>query len=214
MNTRSKEWLLGALMLLLIGAMTASLFFDAPYDYAQEYLGDTPLITGLVYTLLVFLTTVVAPLAALPLAPAVSVIIGPFFTALASIIGWTLGAIAAFLIARHAGRPLLEKFVDLRKIKKYEAYIPEHNIFVWLVVLRMIVPVDILSYAIGLLSSIRLPIYTLATFVGVVPFSFILSYGGNALLERDLPLFVGIGALGVLVFLVVVYGYLQNKKRP
>ena len=202
MNTRSKEWLLGALMLLLIGAMTASLFFDAPYDYAQEYLGDTPLITGLVYTLLVFLTTVVAPLAALPLAPAVS------------IIGWTLGAIAAFLIARHAGRPLLEKFVDLRKIKKYEAYIPEHNIFVWLVVLRMIVPVDVLSYAIGLLSSIRLPIYALATFVGVVPFSFILSYGGNALIEGDLPLFMSIGALGVLVFLVVVYGYLQNKKRP
>lgn len=213
MFSSRKEWLLWAIMLLVVGTITVSMFFETPYAYVQDRLGDNPIIAGAIYTALVFITTVAAPLAALPLAPAVSVIIGPFFTGFATVIGWTVGATVAFLIARHAGRPLLRRFVRLREIEKYERFIPEHSRFWWLVFLRVIDPTDMLSYVIGLFSSVRLGTYVLSTILGTIPFSFALAYGGNALIEGRYGIVTVVVLAGLLLFILSLYGYVRRAKQ-
>jgi uncharacterized membrane protein YdjX (TVP38/TMEM64 family) len=201
------------LFVLIIIAMTLSLFFETPRLFAEELLGDNKITTGLVYFSVVAITTVFAPFAGLPLAPAVSLIIGPFLTSIVSVMGWLVGAIIAFLIARHLARPFISRFVNMERLETYESYIPQKHVFLWLVFLRMIIPVDVLSYAIGMTKSIKLPMYIITTFIGIIPFSFIWSYGGYALLEKDYTLFYSLVAVGVALFFSSIVFYTVRRKR-
>jgi len=75
----------------------------------------------------------------------------------------------------------------------------------------MVIPVDILSYAVGLLSSMRLIPYAVATFIGVIPFSFVFAYGGAALFPTQYAVLIALGAVASLMFLLV---YHFIKKIP
>ena len=206
--------LTNALFVLFIVLVTFSLFFDTPRMYAEEHLGDNKITTGFIYFLIVLVTTIFAPFAGLPLAPAVSIVVGPFLTSVYGVLGWTAGAIIAFLIARHLARPLLCRIIDVKKAEIYETYIPEKHIFLWLVFLRVVIPIDILSYAIGLTKRVRFPVYVISTFIGVIPFSFIWTYGGYAFLEQDYVALSIFGGVGLLLFLSsLVYYRTQKRKR-
>jgi uncharacterized membrane protein YdjX (TVP38/TMEM64 family) len=69
--------------------------------------------------------------------------------------------------------------MPLKDIYSNEKKIPSENIFWAIVVLRMSVPVDILSYGLGLFSKINRKKYILATIIGVIPFAFLISYLGS-----------------------------------
>lgn len=213
MHTRRKIGVLAIIIVLVFSLVTLSLFFETPYTYATQYFGDNLVIVGVVYIFFIIIATVIAPLAALPLAPAISILIGPFLTAILSIIGWTLGAIIAFLIARNFGRPVLSRFVDIKRVEKYESYIPKQHTFIWLIFLRMIIPVDILSYAIGFLSTIQLRTYSIATAIGVSPFAFIFVYGGNALLEKHYGILLLVVVAGLSLFISSIYFYRRRNKN-
>ncbi len=103
---------------------------------------------------------------------------GAIPVALMSITGWVIGAAFAFYIARHYGSTTVRKLIGLKRVQTLEARIPQHNLF-WLVVLwRMAVSVDVLSYALGLVSTISFSRYLLATAIGVAPFGFFFAYAG------------------------------------
>ena len=104
---------------------------------------------------------------------------GPVPTALMSIAGWVLGASIAFWIARRFGMPVVEKMIGSKRIDAVQNRIPKHNLFWMVVALRMLVSVDILSYALGLFSQMPWQRYVLATAIGVTPFGFYLAYAGT-----------------------------------
>ena len=151
--------------------------------------------------------TVIAPLTTVPLVPLMAPVFGPFLTACAAVVGWSIGAIIAFLIARHAGRPMLERFVSFDTLARYESYIPQETQFVSVVLLRMIIPVDILSYVLGVVSSISLRVYILATVVGITPFAFIFSYLGDYSYNDRIEYFAAM-AVGALVLLGCIWWYM------
>jgi len=68
---------------------------------------------------------------------------------------------------------------------------PHQNLFWSVVLLRMALPVDVLSYGIGLFSKMSFSTYFWATLIGVVPFSFIYAYVGS------LPVWYQVAILGV-----------------
>jgi len=133
----------------------------------------------LIYILVVIVAIVIAPISAIPLLPLASNIWGWFTVGLLSVIGWTIGALIAFILARKYGVPLIKKFISLNKINKFEKLVPNENIFWSVVFLRMSIPVDVLSYALGLFSKISMRNYFLATLIGVTPFAFVLAYAGT-----------------------------------
>ena len=158
---------------------------------------DAGLFSMFLYVFIVVVAIVIAPVSAMPLLPIASNLWGWFLAAVLSIIGWTMGAVIAFEIARRYGVPLVKKFIHLEKIHRIEKLIPKKNIFWSIVFLRIVLPVDILSYALGLFSKISKKRYILATIIGVTPFALIFAYLGK------MPIHYQIIALsiGIIIFL-------------
>ena len=183
-----------------------ALFFISSY-YVQNNLEDVKnflnlgIFSMVVYVLILIVATVVAPVNAMPLLPIASGLWGWFFAGLLSILGWTLGALIAFVLARRWGAPLVRKFVSLEKIRKFEKMIPEENIFWSIVFFRMAIPVDLLSYVLGLFSHIKFRVYALATLIGVSPLAFIFAYIGTLSFVWQILAFV-------IAVLVILIGYL------
>ncbi len=131
---------------------------------------------ALVYVFGATIATIIAPLSFLPILPVAVTLWGSFVAALLSIVAWSLGAAIAFLLARRYGRPLVLHFVGERKMSLASRMIPEKYLFVAVVFLRMALPVDLLSYALGLLGVMRFMPYMAATVIGITPFAFAFSY--------------------------------------
>jgi len=188
------------------------LFIFASY-LAREYeenitsiVSDNSTLGMLYYVIITAVAVVVAPVSTLPLIPIASVAWGWFIAGALSILGWVLGSQIAFLLARRYGKPLVQKMVSLERLERYEKRLPEKNIFWTVVMLRMVVPVDVLSYAVGLFSEMKSRTYFLATILGVIPFAFIFAYTGTLSIGTQLIVYIEVAALIFLVYM------LKNKK--
>jgi len=159
----------------------------------------------IIYVLITILAIVIAPISTLPLLPIASNLWGANISAVLSIIGWTIGALIAFIIARKYGVSIIQKFISLEKIYKLEKLIPQRNVFWSVVFLRMIIPVDILSYALGLFSKIKTRDYFIATLIGVTPFAFVFSYLGVMPLKYQIP--------AIIITIIIIFsGIITSKK--
>ena len=74
------------------------------------------------------------------------------------------------------------------------------ELFLTVVFFRMVIPVDGLSYFLGLFSKMSFKSYTLATVIGITPFALVFAYAGG------LNIYYQIGALAIafLIFLIAV----------
>ena len=132
-----------------------------------------------IYVLVSMVTIVLAPVATIPLIPIAASLWGGFITGLLNIFSWLVGSMIAFGIARVVGVRFVRKVVSLERLEKVERMIPEKGMFGAIVFLRMVIPVDLLSYALGLFSQVRAGLYFWATLIGIIPFAFILAYAGR-----------------------------------
>jgi len=147
------------------------------------------------YIFIVILAIVIAPISTVPLIPIASGLWGWFTAAILSIIGWAIGAQIAFHIARYFGKPLVEKFISIDKLTRFEGRFSKQNMFWTVVFLRIVIPVDILSYAIGLFSNIKSSIYFFATVIGILPFAFVLAYAGTLTVWLQLIVFLVVATI-------------------
>ncbi len=164
------------------------------------------------YVAILTLAVVAMPITVMPLIPVAATLLGPLPTALLSIVGWTLGGGISFLIARHIGRPVIERFVSFEKLDAITDRIPQDARFITIIFLRLTLPVDLVSYALGFSKSIGFWEYIVATFIGVIWFSFAFAYMGDALLNQNVILLVEVGAASLLVF-TLGWMWLAHKKR-
>lgn len=146
------------------------------------------------YVLAVAASVVLLPFSSLPLLPLATRSYGVVPTALLSAAGWWAGCLIAFQIARF-GRRYLERLTSLEAVDRFEERVPADIGFGGIVVLRMILPVDLVSFALGLLKRLRFATYAAASLIGILPFAFVWSYAGGEL-----------GAGRYLTFALVVLG--------
>lgn len=189
------------------------IFFVASTLLAERYANElTELATNdsvlgmLIYTTVSGIAVVVAPVSTLPLIPLAVGMWGWVITGALSIIGWTIGSQIAFYLARRYGKNLVQRFVSLERFNAFEKRLSTNNLFWTVVLLRMTVPVDILSYALGLFSNMTSRSYFLATVIGITPFAFIFSYLGS------LPPGFQFIMLIEIALLVLLFHFLQKKK--
>ncbi len=157
---------------------------------------------GLLYVALLAVSVVLLPLSSLPLLPLAAKIFGVVPAALLSVAGWWIGSLIAFELAR-LGRHQLERITSLAAVDRLEEQIP-HDVGFWgIVVLRMILPTDVVSFALGLLKHLTFRTYALATLLGILPFSFVWSYaGGEISAGRFLPFMLT--AAGMIVAILAI----------
>jgi len=96
-------------------------------------------------------------------------------------------------------------FVSLERIATYEKKIPQNIEFIAIVFLRMVLPVDVLSYALGFFSTISFARYMAATVIGITPFAVIFAYGGSSLFEGRYVVFSATVAFSLAIFIVAVH---------
>src|SRR3989344_73629 len=200
---RPKE--LTGVILILVFFIAGSIVAYMYQDVIASYL-DFGVWGMLAYFAIEIFSTVAAPVSTMPLIPIAVALWGPYSTAILSILAWLVGAMIAFAIARHWGRPIVSRFVDMGAISKYEKLLGEKSFFWNIVLLRMAIPVDILSYAIGLFTTMKMGPYAIATFLGTIPFAFIFAY------LPSMPILLQVAAI-ILVGIVFWIGYRKLSGR-
>lgn len=184
-------------VLILAFLFILSAYFSEMYkEELVSVINSKNIIALGIYIAITALTTVVAPLSSLPLLPIATTIWGPIIAALTSVIGWVIGSIIIFGICRQYGVPFITRFVSIEKIEKIKNFLPGKDVFLSHIILRMLMPVDLLSYALSLFSSITFRVYIITTVIGVIPFAFVFAYGGMLPIELQI--------IGFLVGIVVV----------
>jgi uncharacterized membrane protein YdjX (TVP38/TMEM64 family) len=110
--------------------------------------------------------------------------VGGFFGIM---IGATIGATCAFLVARYFFREWAATLIEKRlpKIKEYDDAIAKSG-FQTVLLLRLvpIFPFNGLNFALGV-TKISLSQYVLATFLGIIPGVAVLSFLGGAIASRE-----------------------------
>lgn len=153
---------------------------------------------------------VVVPFFQFPLFLIAGALWTPPTAAILGVVGWSIGACIVFFLARAAREPLLRKIVSQERVREYERRISHIEGFWILVFLRMITPVDLLSYALALGTRISFSRYLVATVIGVTPFAVLFSYGGRAFAEGSHGAFAAIAGIAIAAFTI---GFALVKKE-
>jgi uncharacterized membrane protein YdjX (TVP38/TMEM64 family) len=184
-------------------------FFGLSVYLTRIYADDVPtvmaehLVSGVVlYVGLTVLSIVVAPVNTFFLLPIAVTLWGSLAAAFLSIAGWTIGSVLVYEMTRRYGRPFVLRFVAEETINGISKHIPAQYLFLFVVLARMLLPVDILSYALGLVAPLSLGAYTLATALGVTPFALLFAF---ALESASNVFLVLVGALAVLCSAIGYY---------
>ncbi len=176
-------------------------------DPLRAFIDQPPVKGGVVYIVLNILDAVLAPGATLPLIPIVAHAWGHVPAALITTVGWTAGSLVAFFIARRWGAPVVRKITSMERVKRLRPYVPDA--FWSVVLLRLIMPMDAISYVLGLFSDMSWRIYALATALGVTPSAFILAYIGRTPFAYDVIMFGdGAGVVAALIY------SMRRRARP
>jgi len=195
---------------LLIMAGTVIALFVAMSYVASEY---QPLIVSwvsidtsfamMVYVIFTALAIIIAPISTLPLIPVASIAFGWVVASVLYIFGLTIGSYGAFLIARYLGASVFSRIFSSNTIYILENRVPQKARFWTVILLRLLVPVPVLSYGLGLFSRISHISFILTTVIGVIPFSFLFSYVGTISIAYQLIIFFEV----FLVLFVTHYFY-------
>lgn len=208
MKRNTKLFLLVAIFLLLIFFGALAYYSSIFVDFSLRVI-DEGVVGVIIYVLILVFATIFAPISVTPLIPFAAVIFGFFPVVILTVIGETIGALIAFCIARKYGYPIVKKRVSVKNIHKYERLVPEKNLFLGIILLRIAIPFDFMSYILGLSGKVNLRIFISASVISFVPYAFVVAYLGFLPLHYLFLTFI----FGILLFgLVIFLGLLERKK--
>lgn len=172
-------------------------------DFLSSILTSYPVAAPLLFVLLRAVPVVVAPIPGVAFDLVGLAVFGWQFGLVLALIGGHLGASIAFFIGRYFREPAVKYFIPLQRLHEFEERYSERQKFWTLVAVRFITSpfFDYVSYAAGLT---KMPFWTflLSTFIGVLPFSFVIYYFGGIIFSWGLLytafFFIGIGLLSML----------------
>jgi len=167
---------LGIVVLAILGIGVWEYRWD--FTMIEQTIRSHPFMGAALYIVLLVTSVVLLPFSSLPLLPLAARVFGVWLTAVLSIVGWWIGCLIAFQIAR-LGRKYLEKITSLSAVDRLEHNIPKDIGFAGIVILRMILPVDVTSFALGLLKHLTFSTYAIASLIGIIPFALVWSYAGG-----------------------------------
>ncbi|MBW4622316.1 MAG: TVP38/TMEM64 family protein [Cyanosarcina radialis HA8281-LM2] len=196
--------LLCFLFCLWLQRPSLNLFTPTGFQQAVKNLG---LFGPLVYVGVLVLSVVISPIPSAPLAVVAGAIWGPILAGIYSVIGGFLGSLIAYFLGRTLGRSaivaLTGKVVYFSK-QRGEVFLG------WSIFITRLLPVfsfDLISYAAGI-TGLSLPIYAIATLLGMIPSTFLLTFMGTAF-TLDSPL----GIAFSIIFLILLIGLPWGMRR-
>jgi uncharacterized membrane protein YdjX (TVP38/TMEM64 family) len=166
---------LAAVAAVVAAALLLSRHYEAPL---RRFIADHSVAGIVLYLLLNILDAMVAPGATLALIPIVAKQWGRIPAALVTTAGWTIGSLLAFLVARRWGAAVVKKLTSYDRVRRAAKHIPD-NLFWSVVALRLVMPMDVISYVLGLFTSMSWQAYVGATLLGLTPSALVLAFLGK-----------------------------------
>ena len=223
----TKRVLLGLSLLLLIGWAGWSYYAggviylllgpeaDAAGKLArvQEYFRSWGPAAPAVYTLIVIVEVILAPIPGTLLYLPGGVIFGGFVGGLTALTGNVLGAGISCQISRTLGGSYVGPYLERGALKKYEAILEKHGL--WIVFLLRVNPLtssDLVSYAAGLT---HMPVWKVmtGTLLGMAPLCFAQAYFAQEILIKFPRLIYPLILLGVVYAIYVIKTIRQLAKQ-
>jgi uncharacterized membrane protein YdjX (TVP38/TMEM64 family) len=169
--------------LILILQLTLDVFSHFSPEKIEGWLQRAGVAAPLLYMGVMALAIVVTPIPSLPLDIAAGAFFGPLPGTLYSALGALGGSVISFLIARLLGRDLVKRI-----LRGHISFCPRcsDKILTKVVFLSRLIPVvsfDVVSYGAGL-TAMSLWKFALATFIGMLPLTFIYNTFGSVLVIR------------------------------
>ena len=215
---RVMRWLIviigaGLVLGFVWDALFGRLFPFQPADIG-DWLNKAGAWAPLVYIGAMIVAIVASPIPSVPLDIAAGLTFGLFWGTIYTLIGAEIGAVIAFLVARRLGRPRLVRRLSpeaMRHIDDLSARVGVKAI----IVMRLLPAFnfDWVSYAAGM-TSISLPRFAAATFMGMIPPVVAIVAVGASLPDRPLlsaAIFAGLVALALGPLIVVA---IPSLRRP
>lgn len=193
---------------VLIVFLVLSYSVQENIGFFQKFIGDSSF-GVLIYMALLIGEVVFAPISALPLIAIVSNLWSLWFVVLITLIAWTIGSVIAFLLAKRYGVLLLKKFVPLNDIYRIEKRIPRDHLFAGVVFLRVALPIDLVSYALGLFTKMKVWRFALATFIGFAPLAILFAYFGGLSFKIQL----WIASIFFMFYIIFLFARRVCRKR-
>lgn len=179
-------------------------------EQVKHFVEQDPELTAL-YLIIAKILGAVLLFPGTPLTLLAGATLGLFWGSVVSIIGNTLGAIAAFILARYFFRDYFYKKVYVRypTIQKYENRFFKKGLST-VVFLRLVplFPFNALNYTLGI-TQVTLKDYCIGTFFGIIPGTIAFVYFGEAL--STLSAFHIISSLIAIGGLIYVGKYYEKK---
>ena len=215
----------GLIKIIIVVAVIAAVFFIASRMGWTDRLRDIPLmqawfqslgLIGYAAFILLFVIAAVFMLPAAAFTITAGITFGSVLGAGLSLVGATIGAMAAFIVARYVARDaIVNRFKDNAIFKKIEEGVKQNGIsFLILTRLVPIFPYNVQNYAYGI-TSINFWIYSGVSFITMAPGAFIYAYMAGEIVANgfSLKLMIQFAAAGVILFLVsLIPKYIARKK--
>lgn len=159
---------------------------------------------------LMILAIVFNPLPSAPIALASGAVYGHIWGTFYIVIGAEIGALIAFYITRLTGYHWLQHFT---RNKLSTGWVGSQNSLMMMVLVSRLIPFlsfDLVSYGAGL-TNISTWRFALATFIGLLPASFLLAHFGGEMVEIDInQLSLIILIFGIVIGIPLIYKFFRN----
>lgn len=208
MNKTKKNIIYLALIILVI-LIVSILFTKADYREIRQFILSFGILAPIAYIFVMALAVVISPIPSIPLSIWAGSVWGGFSGGVYSLIGAEIGAVAAFLIARRFGRKIVEGFFKQKMSICEKCYGRSIPIFIFFVRLLPVFHFDIISYAAGL-TKIKLWKFALATFLGMIPVTFLITYYGQSFFLVNMWVKIGL-TLFLILFMYLLPRYLIKR---
>lgn len=199
-------WLkIGALLVLALGIYETVSWLNLEEwlhpDRLADWLREAGAVGPLLFMLLMAAAVVVSPIPSLPLDLAAGAAFGVPLGTTYAVIGADIGAIVSFLIGRYLGRAALTRILRT-EITFCERCSDCHlALFIFLARLFPIFSFDLVSYGAGL-TTMSLRTFAVATFLGMIGPTVLLTYAGNHVVSGEWVLILLGGAMVTLLLLL------------
>ena len=127
-------------------------------------------------------------------------------------LGNIIGTSAVFVLARHIGRPYVEKAVSPRQRKPYEHLMEKYPKTFWLAYAIPVLPIDILSILVGLTDT-KYKQFFIITATGLITYTGIWTYIG-ARYAIYIPYLEYISTAALLGIIALITWYLYKELGP
>lgn len=182
------------------------------FESASRAIASHPVAGVVLFIVLSALSAMLAFVSSAVLIPVALGIWGKWLCMLLLWIGWMLGGLAAYSVARWLGRPVVERLSSGSALQRYEARINDGAPFSLVLLFQLALPSELPGYILGL-ARYRLGRYALALAIAELPYAVGAVYLGAGFMERKLVLLGLVGAAGIAAGAVLLRA-LHHRLRP